>query len=96
MIGVPHEIKGDAIVCFAVIAPGVETSQELSEELIKLVANKLGHSLRPEAVHFVDAMPKTRSGKIVRGSIRRKHLDEPVGDLSSVDNPDALDRIPAR
>lgn len=95
-IGVPHQLKGETIVCFVVVKPGASGSPELSAELIVLVADKLGHSLRPEAVHIVDAMPKTRSGKIVRGSIRRKHLGEPTGDVASVENPDALDRIPMR
>lgn len=93
-IGVPHPIKGEGIVCFAVLRPGLKASETLSTELVKLVADKLGHSVKPEVVHFVDTLPKTRSGKIVRGSIRRKYLGEPAGDLSSVENPDALDRIP--
>jgi acetyl-CoA synthetase len=96
VIGVPHELKGETIVGFVVVSPGTVCSSALSVELIKLVTEKLGHSLRPEAVHFVESMPKTRSGKIVRGSIRRKHLGEAAGDTSSVENPDALDRIPAR
>jgi acetyl-CoA synthetase len=95
-IGVPHDLKGEVIVCFVVVRPGSLGSPTLSTELISLVADKLGHSVRPEAVHFVEAMPKTRSGKIVRGSIRRKHLGQPAGDISSVENPDALDRIPVR
>ena len=51
--------------------------------------------LKPDAILPVKALPKTRSGKIVRGTIRRKYLGEPVGDLSSVENPDALDYIVA-
>lgn len=93
-IGVPHSVKGEGIVCFAVLRPGVKPTPDLGTDLIKLVGDKLGHSLKPEVVHFVDALPKTRSGKIVRGSIRRKYLGEAPGDLSSVENPDALERLP--
>ncbi len=49
--------------------------------------------MRPETVRFVDALPKTRSGKIVRGVIRRTYLGEDLGDLSSVENPATLQGI---
>ena len=53
----------------------------------------LGKTLRPKDVRFVDALPKTRSAKIVRGVIRRRWLGEDVGDLASVQNPEAVDAI---
>jgi acetyl-CoA synthetase len=95
-IGVPHEIKGETLVCFAVLRPGVQSSDKLLEELLKQVSHKMGSALKPEKIHIVGALPKTRSGKIVRGSIRKKYLGQPVGDLSSVDNPDALEEIPTK
>ncbi|HEY9871117.1 MAG TPA: AMP-binding protein [Candidatus Obscuribacterales bacterium] len=94
-IGVPHEVKGEGIVCFVVLTPQAQGSPDLQKELLDLVARRLGGPLKPEAVHFVKALPKTRSGKIVRGSIRKKYLGEPPGDLSSVENPDALEQISA-
>lgn len=93
-IGVPHAIKGEGVVCFVVTMPNVEPSEALSKELLDMVAHNLGGPLKPEAVHFVAALPKTRSGKIVRGSIRRRYLGEPAGDVSTVENPEALDLIP--
>ncbi len=92
-IGVPHEIKGEAIVCFVVATPEAAGTDKLSHELHDMVAKRLGSSLRPEKVLFVQALPKTRSGKIVRGTIRKKYLGEPLGDLSSVENPELLDCI---
>jgi acetyl-CoA synthetase len=92
-IGVPHDIKGETLVCFVVTTPNQKQSPELQKELLDQVAKRLGGPLRPEAVHFVNALPKTRSGKIVRGSIRKTYLGEPSGDLSSVENPDALEAI---
>jgi acetyl-CoA synthetase len=57
------------------------------------VVAHLGKTLKPERVEFVRMLPKTRSAKIVRGAIRRKVLGEPLGDIASVENPEALDEI---
>lgn len=92
-IGVPHVVKGETIVCFVLPTPGNKPSESLAKELLDSVAKHLGGPLRPDSLHFVTALPKTRSGKIVRGSIRKKYLGEPVGDLSSIENPDALESI---
>lgn len=89
-IGIPHEVKGEAIVCFVVPAPGFEPTSMLASELLDKVSYSLGAPLRPQALHFVGALPKTRSGKIVRGSIRKKYLGEPITDTASIENPDAL------
>jgi acetyl-CoA synthetase len=93
VIGVPHEMKGEALVCFVRTMPGQEASDALKKELKALVGERLGSVLKPEKVHFVSALPKTRSGKIVRKNIRLQYLGEPVGDLSSVENPEALEAI---
>jgi acetyl-CoA synthetase len=92
-IGVPDEIKGEVVVCFVAVAPGVVETEELRGELSGLVVSKLGKTLRPKAIKFVDVLPKTRSGKVLRGMIRRKFLGEDVGDTASVENPEAVDRI---
>ncbi len=94
-IGVPHEVKGEEVVSFAVLREGHEPSEALKGELIEHVAKELGKALRPAAVHFVSALPKTRSAKIVRRVIRAKYLGEAdLGDLSSVENPAAIEEIP--
>jgi acetyl-CoA synthetase len=54
----------------------------------------MGKTLRPQRIHFVEALPKTRSAKIVRGSIKRRYLGQDPGDLSSLDNVEALYAIP--
>jgi len=92
-IGVPHEIKGEGIVCFVVSKGDFIPNEALAAELSEKVGEVLGKTLRPEKVIFVAALPKTRSAKIVRGAIKRKYLGKPLGDLSSVENPDALDAI---
>ena len=60
---------------------------------IPQVVKHLGKTLKPEALKFVRMLPKTRSAKIVRGVIRRRFLNEPAGDLASVENPDAVEAI---
>lgn len=92
-IGVPHEIKGEGIVCFVVLKPENSPSPVLQEELKKQVAAKLGKTLMPDEIRFVKSLPKTRSAKIVRGTIRKKYLGQPLGDLSSIENPEALESI---
>ena len=93
VIGVPHEVKGETLVCFVVLMPGVKFTPEIEKELRDMIGARLGSTLKPEAIHCVQALPKTRSGKIVRGVIRKKYLGEQNLDLSAVENPEALDYI---
>ncbi|MFQ5910069.1 MAG: acetate--CoA ligase [Thermoplasmata archaeon] len=92
-IGAPHEIKGEKVVTFVVLQPGFEPGDELREDLRNHVAGILGKVLRPDELHFVRDLPKTRSAKIVRRVIRAKFLGEDLGDLSSIENPDAIDEV---
>lgn len=92
-IGAPDELKGQVLVCFVVLKPGATPPSE--KELIAHVAAQMGKPLAPKAVHVVAALPKTRSGKILRGTILRVFTGQPAGDLTSVDNPSALDAIRA-
>lgn len=94
-VGVPDELKGETIVVFVVLAPGAEESDALRRELSDAVVAVLGKTLRPKDVRFVDALPKTRSAKIVRGVIRRRWLGEDPGDLASVQDPEAVEAIAA-
>jgi len=93
-IGIPHKIKGEALICFVVLVSGLKQDSEytskLSSELREFIAKRMGAILRPEAVHIITSLPKTRSGKIVRAAIKRKYLGEPLGDISSVENPESL------
>ncbi len=89
-IGVPDEIKGQSIVCFTVLKEGGWAEQS---KLIAHVAEEIGKPMAPRRVHIVEALPKTRSGKIVRGTIKRAYLGEDRGDLTSIENPGALETI---
>jgi len=92
-IGVPDELKGEDVVVFVVLKPGVEETEALRAALVGNVVAQLGKTLKPKALRFVDMLPKTRSAKIVRGVIKRRWLNEPVGDLASVENPDAVEAV---
>src|SRR5947207_6421310 len=89
-VGVPHEVKGEVAWVFCVLAPGASAEEE---EVRALVAEELGKAFAPDRVLFVPALPKTRSAKIVRRAVRASAVGEAPGDMSSVENPDALDGI---
>lgn len=92
-VGVPHETKGEAVWCFWV--PVDPNGNDCSEELRDLVAAELGRPFAPSRVVRVGALPKTRSAKILRRAVRAVAIGEDPGDLSSAENPEALDRIKA-
>lgn len=94
IIGVPHEIKGEEIVAFAILNPKYQPTEELRKELKDYVIGKLGKTLRPAELKFVKALPKTRTAKIVRGVIKAKYLGKKdLGDLTSVENLEAIHEI---
>ncbi len=95
-IGVPHDIKGEVIVCFAVLRPGYAPSDALRAELKQTAAAHLGKALAPEDIRFVRDLPKTRNAKIMRRVIRARYLGRDPGDLSSLENPQAVEDIPQR
>jgi acetyl-CoA synthetase len=92
-VGVPHEVKGEVAWIFCVPRAGVEAGDELAREVGARVADELGKAFRPERILFVGALPKTRSAKIVRRAVRARVLGQDAGDLSSLENPEALEEI---
>ncbi len=92
-IGVPHELKGETSWIFCCLLPGDEPSDALADEVAAQVAAELGKAFKPDRILFVEALPKTRSAKIVRRALRAKVLGTDLGDLSSVENPESLDAI---
>ncbi len=94
-IGVPDELKGEALVCFVILRPNRVASDQLAVELQDLVANALGKPLRPKAIHFVGDLPRTRNAKILRRVVKSVYTGTDPGDLSSLENPSALAAIGA-
>jgi acetyl-CoA synthetase len=94
-VGVPDEVKGEQIWCFVVTRPGVAQDEALAAELAGVVVEHLGKSFKPSRIVFVAELPKTRSAKIVRRALRAAAIGDDPGDLSSLENPAALDAIHA-
>ncbi len=95
-IGVPDELKGQALVCFCVLRSADAAAPDLAGDLKALVASRLGKPLRPEQIEFVADLPKTRNAKVMRRVIRAAYLGQPPGDLSSLENPQAVAEIEGR
>lgn len=92
-VGVPHEVKGETVWCFCVL--NGEGSDELASELTALIDAKVGKAFRPERIIFVSDLPRTRSAKILRRAIRAAAVGEDPGDLTSLENPQAIEAIKA-
>jgi acetyl-CoA synthetase len=93
VVAVPDESRGEAPVAFVVLKPGAQAVAELGERLESRIVQGLGRSFALKALRAVSALPKSRSGKIIRSLTRKLYLGEALADTSSVENPDALEAI---
>jgi acetyl-CoA synthetase len=84
-IGLPHEIKGQAIHAFVLLRQGHTASKELEEELRQHVGHEMGPIAKPEDIKFLDKLPKTRSGKIMRRVLKARAQGLPEGDVSTLE-----------
>ena len=91
VIGVPDDLKGEALWCFW--SPSDPGGPDVSERLAELVADRLGRPFTPRRVVRVEAIPRTRSAKVLRRAVRAAVLDDDPGDLSSAENPEAIEQI---
>jgi len=97
VVGYPHDIKGTGIYAYVTLNAGVEGTEELRKELIREVRHDIGAIAAPEHIHFTPALPKTRSGKIMR-RILRKIAEGDVtnlGDTSTLADPSVVDQLVA-
>src|SRR5437588_17509 len=94
-VGVPDELKGEALVCFVVLRTGQAADAALKERLKERVASEMGKPLRPKEIYFVPDLPKTRNAKILRRVVKAVYLGLEPGDLTALENPDALKAIGA-
>ena len=92
-VGVPDDTTGTAVVLYLVVEEDVEETEELRQEVRDLVGEEQGKPFRPREVRFVDEFPKTQSGKIIRRAIEGIYIGEELGDMSSIENPEALEEI---
>jgi acetyl-CoA synthetase len=84
-IGLPHDIKGNAIHTFVILKQGVEKTDALKEELRNHVGHEVGPIAKPDSIEFVDALPKTRSGKIMRRILKARALGQDPGNISTLE-----------
>jgi acetyl-CoA synthetase len=94
VVGKPDEIKGEGIACFVTLVGGTPKSEELKKELREHVAREIGALARPDVIHFTDALPKTRSGKIMRRLLRDFAAGrETVQDTTTLEDLSVLARL---
>ena len=85
-IGLPHEIKGNAIHAYVILRAGLEGSDALVKALQEHVGHEMGPIAKPEKITFMDSLPKTRSGKIMRRLLKSRALGQPDGDISTLED----------
>jgi acetyl-CoA synthetase len=95
VVGYPHEIKGTAIYAFVTLNSGEEGDDALRRELIQEVRHDIGALAAPEKIHFTPALPKTRSGKIMRRILRKIAEGETsgFGDTSTLADPGVVEAL---
>ena len=95
VVGYPHETKGQGVYCYVTLKAGEEPSDELKVELVQKVRTDIGPIAKPDKIHFTPALPKTRSGKIMRRILRKiaeGAVDE-LGDVSTLADPSVVDAL---
>ena len=93
VVGHPHEIKGESIHCFVILQSNQSGSPELEKEIISHVGKVIGAIARPDAIYFIPALPKTRSGKIVRRALQAVAEGRDPGDISTMEDQAVLMHI---
>jgi acetyl-CoA synthetase len=92
-VGLPHDVKGESIAVFCVLRRGETDGPDLRASIAAEVVRELGKALKPDLVAIVPALPKTRSGKVMRRVIRAAFLGLDPGDVSALDDPASLEAI---
>jgi acetyl-CoA synthetase len=97
VVGKPHEITGQAVCCFVTLKKGEWNHEQLAKELRQWVAHEIGAFARPEEIRFTDALPKTRSGKIMRRLLREIVTSNTVsGDVTTLEDLGVVTKLAAQ
>ncbi|WP_404937687.1 acetate--CoA ligase [Pseudomonas sp. JDS08PS003] len=98
VVGYPHDLKGQGIYAFVTPMQGIEPDEELKKELLALVSREIGSFAKPELIQWAAALPKTRSGKIMRRILRKIACNEldTLGDTSTLADPSVVDGLIAK
>jgi acetyl-CoA synthetase len=84
-IGIPDPVAGDVVKVFVSLRPGYSASDALQKELMGHARKRLGPAVAPRAIAFIDSLPRTRSGKIMRRLLKARELGLPEGDISTLE-----------
>ena len=95
VVGYPHEIKGQGIYAFVILNTGTESSKELEKNLVEHVRTVIGPIAKPDVIQFVDGLPKTRSGKIMRRILRKivEFKEDEIGDTTTLADSSVVERL---
>jgi len=90
VVAAPHEIKGEVPIAYVTLKAGYKPSPELEADLRKQVDRVIGPTARPDRIIFVEDLPKTRSGKIMRRILKAVTTNQPIGDITTLLNPESV------
>ena len=93
VVPIPHEVKGEVPVAFVILKHKIKDQEKFEKEIKKLTDDKIGPTARPAKIYIVEALPKTRSGKIMRRILKALLIDEEPKGLSTLLNPKSVDAI---
>jgi len=95
VVGFPHDIKGQGIYCYVTLKLGVTPTDDLKKELVQQVRKEIGPTATPDVIQWAPALPKTRSGKIMRRILRKIAANEAdqIGDTSTLADPSVVDDL---
>src|SRR5205814_9348444 len=95
VVGFPHDIKGQGIYAYVTLKAGIQPTETLRTELVQHVRKGIGPLAQPDVIHWAPALPKTRSGKIMRRILRKIAADEfdTLGDTSTLADPSVVDTL---
>jgi len=95
VVGFPHDIKGQGIYAYVTLVTGIAPSDALKKELVQLVRKEIGPIATPDVIQWAPALPKTRSGKIMRRILRKVAANDlgNLGDISTLADPAVVDDI---
>jgi len=95
VVGMPHDLKGQGIYAYVTLRTGQESSDELKKELVKTVRKEIGPHASPDKIQFTPALPKTRSGKIMRRILRKisEGAVDQIGDTTTLADPHVVENL---
>ncbi|MCX8158599.1 MAG: acetate--CoA ligase [Candidatus Diapherotrites archaeon] len=92
VVPIPHEIKGQTPIAFVVLKDA-QPSEDIKKEIVAKVVEKIGPTAKPEQIYFVNELPKTRSGKIMRRVLKSLLLNEDLGNIMTLQNPESVEQL---